>query len=400
MIHKILYCTLFLIFLNSCLKPYEVDPTGYEELLVVDGLITNDNQYPQINITRTTQNIEMDNQPVSNAIVTISDNEGHEVTFQEIAPGLYQPTGDGIYGLVGDVYQLYIKTPDQKEYLSSKCEMLPPSQINAVYFDKDKKWNIESTTENVGVSIFTDGQIEGSNYIRWIYEETWKFQVPYPYNFAFDIEKDEPVFITPENVMCWKSIKSNTINIHSSANQTNENIKQKKILFIPTELSDKLSIRYSILLKQLTISKDEYHFWSKLKKSTENNGDIFGKQPFSITSNITNINDPQEPVLGYFQVGSVVSKRIYINYSDANKLGVPDYDPLAYCQLDTFKITGYLFKSLRDIYNLKILHGSYEGISDLKYTKRGDVLGFLLTIPECADCSRTGSINPPPFWEE
>jgi len=389
-----------LTILNSCLKPYEVDPTGYEELLVVYCLITNDNQYPQINISRTTQNIELDNEPVSNAIVIITDNEGHEATFQEIAPGLYQPNDGGINGQVGQVYQLYIKTPDQKEYLSSKCEMLPPSQIDTVYFDKDKEWNIESTKENVGVSIFTDGKIEGSNYIRWIYDETWKFQVPYPYNFAFDLEKNEPVFITPENVICWKTKHSNSINIHSIDNQINRNIKQKKILFIPTKLSDKLSIRYSILLKQLTISKEEYHFWNKLKKTTENNGDIFGKQPFSITSNITNINDPQEPVLGYFQVSSVSSKRIYINYSDANKLGAPDYDPLEYCQIDTFKINGYQYTSLRDIYDRQILHGPYEGISDLKYTKRGDALGFLLAIPECADCSRTGSINPPPFWEE
>jgi len=313
---------------------------------------------------------------------------------------LYQPNGDGINGQVGQVYQLYIKTPDQKEYRSSKCEMLPPSQIDAVYFDKDKEWNIESTKENVGVSIFTDGKIEGSNYVRWIYDETWKFQIPYPYNFAFDLEKNEPVPIIPENVICWKTSQSNSINIHSIDNQINRNIKQKKILFIPTKLSDKLSIRYSILLKQLTISKEEYHFWNKLKKSTENNSDIFGKQPFSITSNITNINDPQEPILGYFQVSSVTSKKIYINYSDANKLGAPDYDPLAYCQIDTFKINGYQYTSLRDIYDRQILHGPYEGISDLKYTKRGDVLGFLLTIPECADCSRTGSINPPPLWEE
>ena len=62
-----------------------------------------------------------------------------------------------------------------------------------------------------------------------------------------------------------------------------------------------------------------------MQQINESGGDIFEKQPFSIASNIHNINNPDEQVLGYFQVSAVNKKRIYITPSGISELNLPAY---------------------------------------------------------------------------
>ena len=79
-----------------------------------------------------------------------------------------------------------------------------------------------------------------------------------------------------------------------------DQIKNEPILFIDSGKSDRLMLQYSILVKQYSISSREYDFWNNMKQVNESGGDIFAKQPFSVTSNIHNINNPKERVLGLF----------------------------------------------------------------------------------------------------
>ena len=75
-------------------------------------------------------------------------------------------------------------------------------------------------------------------------------------------------------------------------------------------------LQYSILVKQYSISKSEFDFWDNLKKINDKSGDIFEYQPYPVNSNIHNVNNTKDRVLGYFQVSAVKQKRKNILYSD------------------------------------------------------------------------------------
>ena len=51
----------------------------------------------------------------------------------------------------------------------------------------------------------------------------------------------------------------------------------------------------------------------------------FSKQPYSVISNIHNTTNPEDRILGFFQVSAVSEKRKYISYGDVSAWGIPFY---------------------------------------------------------------------------
>jgi hypothetical protein len=131
-----------------------------------------------------------------------------------------------------------------------------------------------------------------------------------------------------------------------------------------------------------------------MKQINETGGDIFEKQPFSITSNIHSINDPAEPVLGYFQVSAVERKRIFITPEDIAELDLPvyKYD----CQRVNVGPADYPYPiSFDKIYAYYTSAGAYF-IAPVY--NRGGLAKLAFTSPECADCTVRGSLTKPDFW--
>jgi hypothetical protein len=162
-------------------------------------------------------------------------------------------------------------------------------------------------------------------------------------------------------------------------------------------MSDRLLIQYCIEIKQLSLSEKEYRFWEQMKQINETTGDIFEKQPFSVIGNIHNINDPSEPVLGYFQVSGVEHRRIYIAPEDIAELNIPvyTYD----CERlvvgpSNYPIPGITFDKI------------YKNFTDAGLYFIGPVWGpfgppldkLAFATPVCADCTVRGSLAKPDFW--
>jgi hypothetical protein len=235
--------------------------------------------------------------------------------------------------------------------------------------------------------------------VRWIYDEDWRFRIPYPVRLDYNYSLGDWEYIRIENEYCWKNNISNQIVIHSFANQNNSELKDKEVCFVPSEDTDKLTVRYSVNVKQLSISKQEYEFWNKLQISTENVGDVFGTQPFSITGNIKNVDDDKEPVLGYFQTGSVMAKRLYVDRADVEELNLPIMKYNAGCSIDSFEVDGYAYTSALQIYEDHVANGSYN-LHDAIYGDGLSIIGLLLARPVCSDCTKTGTLTKPDFWED
>ncbi|NOU60273.1 DUF4249 domain-containing protein [Marinifilum caeruleilacunae] len=392
---------LFILFsicfgLTKCVDPYHVNVTNGKNVLVVDALITNEDKSHFVKLSRSRANLEDENLMETGAFVSIKGDHGENEVLKETEPGVYKTDQSKFITRIGGKYILSIITSDGKHYESQECEILQPSEINNVYYKADTIIN-GNNEEVEGLRFYVDGTSANNDYLRWLCDENWKFNVPYATKIAFDENKQ--LYHIPEiNKFCFKSFAPYEISIQALNEYTSREIVGKSACFIPTNYSDRFQIKYSISIKQMSISAEEYEFWSKMKKVNEDGGDMFGIQPFSIPGNIVCMDDDNEEVLGYFQTGGVASKRLFITRAEARDLGLR----LLYdhgCVTDTVMVDEW-HPSLYELYEKYVLTDGY-GLYDQPVGEMGSPLnGLLIVKKKCTDCRLTGSSEKPLFWED
>jgi len=242
----------------------------------------------------------------------------------------------------------------------------------------------------VGVSIYaySDDPQNNSRYYRWDYTETWKYQTAY--QSLFDYVNGQVVRRAPEDQIyyCWRNFSSSEILVATTNKLSSNIISQKLIASIP-QGSEKLSLRYSIIVNQYAINVDAYNYWINLKKNTEQMGTLFDAQPSQLVGNIHCISKPEEPVLGYISASSVVKKRIFIDAAQIDNWYYERY--YKECGQPGTELIIPVSEAYRYIVgpqHLWVLLGT---------TNDG---GLDITQLFCADCREHGGSNiQPDFWQ-
>jgi hypothetical protein len=400
-----IFILIAVLALYTCIDPYSPKLTGYDSLLVVDGLITDSNSSYTIKLSQTFQDQNSIPPVVSDATLFITDDANNKSFLINKGGGIYKTDSLIFKGSIGRTYILHILTHEGEEYQSEPCLMHSVSDIDSVYFEKEQRVINNGTQTLDGLGIYLDSK-EGDSeqYYRWTYDETWKFKVPYPTKYVFNPD-DFTCSLIPGDLVkeyCWKNRKSDEILIRSVYSGESQQIKKEPVLFIASGQSDRLMQQYSVLISQYSISQEEYDFWNNLKQVNEGGGDIFARQPFSVISNIHCINNPSERVLGYFQVAAVKQKRKYILFSEIAGLGLPNYNYSCTAREASpgeFQIPGGPLFTWADLYSLfcEILPYSFVGPKYLPSSDTLDKLVFTLN-KQCANCELTGSRKKPDFW--
>ena len=117
---NLLIAGIFALTLITCIDPYVLKLNKYESLLVVDGLVTDENAPYTIKLSRTYQDKDALPVMVTNAEVNVKDNNGNISAFMEVAQGIYRSDPDHFIGKTGETYTLHIKTNDGLEYRSEE----------------------------------------------------------------------------------------------------------------------------------------------------------------------------------------------------------------------------------------------------------------------------------------
>jgi hypothetical protein len=402
---KSLFVILIVFTTFTCIDPYYPELTGYKPLLVVEGLMTNENMSYIVKLSYTKQERDTISQKVSDATIYITDETGNNTQLTPFGNGIYKTDSLTFRGEIGKTYRLHITTPNGSEFESDSCTMLSVPQIDSIYFEKDVKlYNNKSVTRE-GISIFLDtkaGSVD-KYFLRWEFDETWKFKVPFPKRFEY--LNDTTILllnVSDTREFCWKSARSSEIMTGAVLPGGSGSLKRQPVQFIASELSDRLTIRYSILVKQYSISQKEYEYWNNLKQINETEGDIFGSQPFSVLSNIKNINNSSEQVLGYFQVSAVEQKRRYISFDETIPLGIPFYHTT--CKRIAKAPSDYQTpwgppETFDDIYYMYLSIPGYAFIEPV-YDQSGVLTKLVFTAAECSDCTLTGTEKKPDFWTD
>ena len=192
-----------LLFFNSCITQFIPHTTEDKQLLVVEGLITDQPGVNTIKLSRSsplgTRNVAM---PVKGCTVSISDDLGNTFSLTETVPGTYVTNPAIFQGAIGRKYILHINTngpTNNHNYESYPAEMKPVPPIDSVYYEKVTiaEYNGSASQEGCQVYLNTHDPTSQCKYYRWEYIETWKIVLPY--------------YVT--NNTCWVSDNSDLINI-------------------------------------------------------------------------------------------------------------------------------------------------------------------------------------------
>ena len=182
---------------------------------------------------------------------------------------------------------------------------------------------------------------------------------------------------------CWNTVNSTNINLGSSEKLT-EDLIYLPLLYIEPG-SEKLSVLYSINVRQYALSHEAYLFFQKIKKNTEQLGSIFDPQPSDMQGNIHCITNPLETVIGYIDISEEKVQRKYISRDE-----LADWDYRTDCFLKTIDNQP---DSIR-----KYGAGSAPTIPFSVDIRLGISKFYAANSNNCVDCTLRGTNVRPTFW--
>lgn len=399
---KIKYIALLLLIgiVFGCTEPYALQTRDFESALVVEATITNELKTQEVKLTRTYRLEEDGPQTELGATVYITDETGIDYSFAWNPETHTYRSVNEFQVEPGKTYQLHITTSDGKNY-QSRAELL--TTVNNM---EDVVASVENVDGERSVQIFAKSfdPANSSKYYRYEYMETYKIIAPYWTHLTADrlppdsANPNGGIVVFPrdpgiESKTCYNTYFSYDI-IQTSTNNLSEDRVNFPVRTISAS-SPMIRQRYSILVRQYVQNLASYTFYKTLKELSGQGSILSQNQPGFFYGNIRSVENPAEKVIGFFDVSSVSSKRIYFNYGDLFPgEQLPPY--FVDCTPQTFK---FCFNPL----NMECRGGallSAIGTRSLLYFDDQDFDYFFLVPPACGDCNYIGSNIVPAFWQD
>lgn len=382
---------------TSCIEPFDIKTITFEDALVVEATISNELKYQEITLTRTFKFEESEPSAERNADVKIIDGEQNTYIFKETIPGKYVSTAE--FGAVSNInYQLQINTSDGRSYSSVDTKLTNQTQINSL--DVSHETNDEGEE---GISLFLNSfnPSGDSRYYRFEYEETYKVVARnWSPNEIIVISGVQPYEVglipkTKQDKVCYNTLISKGIIQTETNSLTEDRVTAFKLRFIARD-DIRLWHRYSILVKQYTQSLDAYTFYKVLNELSTSDNLFSLNQPGFINGNIISNDNIEEKVIGFFEVSSVATKRIFLSRAELFGSGVPSVG----CT--------YFAPRLEATFGGSPLIDLIQSGQHRFYIENGPGLGieiigdgsYIMVKAECGDCTVSGSNVEPDFWIE
>ena len=346
--------------------------------LVVEGYINVGPGPTNITLSRVTS---LDSPAIitqAGALISVEMQDGSILPLSELGNGQYAISQIPVNP--SEQYRLRIATPDGKAYSSDFSSPIVTPPIDSV------SWKL--TPEGVNIYVSTHDISNDTGYYRWQYEETWEYTSGYPSSYEY--VGGGTVISRPDSDMifkCWSSFISSDILIGTSATLGSDMIYEFPITSVLFS-TQKLVLKYSILVKQYEISQDWFNWDEKIKKNTEQLGSIFDAQPSEISGNLHCISNPDEQVIGFVGCTTETEKRIFIDRSTQLPQSQVIFSGYEDCIIDTVANDPIKLASV-------FQGGSYIPVG----CAPPFCAGFLYSTADCVDCRlKGGSVIKPPYW--
>ncbi len=323
----LLFCIIFCAF-NACIEPFTPKIGGGEQLIVINGAVTDEEgyQYAEISYTSSFDNPEFN--PINDCQAKIIDDRGNEFNMENYSYGKYRTWIEKQYLQTGDQYKIEVVLNNGKKYESEFDTLLPCPDIDRIYFEsKNVIPDDPELPPQQGIQFYIDFDATGdyaTNY-RWEAIETWEYRseysieaIYYGIDSSYGNYRLNIVFLNPASpedskimrslYICWNTSKIKSIYTYTSNHKTDKKVNGLP-LYLITNKDNRLTIKYSILLKQIALTNTTFVYWNQLQTQSQESGGLYNTQPYELKGNIKCIDDENEKVIGIFSASSVKSKR-------------------------------------------------------------------------------------------
>lgn len=267
---KIMFVLFAVTLLLGCEETIVLDLDQTEPVVVIEGLITNQEVRQYVKLSKTTDFYAPQAAvPLEGATVWITDNEGHEYPFQESRPGFYESV-EVFAGVIGRTY--YMQVDDGGKRFQASEKMYSVTTVDSLAFRPAE--DLDSTdveeSRNLEVLVYlNEPQDEDNYYLAKFYRNGEHLNDDGTTVFYF-----------------------------------NDDVLNGRIQDFP--LPDYFAVGDSARAELYSISAEAFRFFADLEKILNNDGGLFSGIPANASTNI------EGGAIGYFQVSAMEYREMVI----------------------------------------------------------------------------------------
>jgi hypothetical protein len=312
---KVFINVTILILLAGCIEPYEFDAGEAEQILVINALFTDLEQQPDIILSYASDYGEGPGEPITGAKIELIFSETETKTYVEIDAGRYR-LFDTFAGQEGEQYALRIETAEGKTYECPPQEMparIVPDSVELGFSTFETLTSVGNVLTNNAIDIFIHSPLSKNGQrgrFRWSIDEAYSFVEI----FCGGLDVTNTCYIT--------DIPLNVAEITTFDGQENMDERLERFQISRKEvktLSPEFNNKHYFNVVQYNLSAASFEYWERSAQVANPSGGIFDAPPAPVLSNMINIEEPEEVVLGFFEVAAVDTIRKSITRAEMNQ---------------------------------------------------------------------------------
>ena len=313
---KYIFFLVLLIIGTSCVERFYPDEDDLRTgRLVINAHMTSQPGIQIIEISRSMGLSSPSFSPESGCYVVLIREDGEFREFPENRSGYYEADLDESFLQTGMSYMVQVSTSEGNQYESSMDKLRPVPAIDSIYYQVESRSYASKSDTIGGIRFYIDFTYDDAayEYLRWDRTETYEFHNPDMEGYVLgDNFRVIELPDTSNYRICYLSNQLSSIHSMATSYLDFGIYIKKPFDFIENiQIEQKLHHKYSLLVKQYSLGKEAFHYWNELKKTSQEQGWLFDKQPALLKSNIRNVNREDEIVLGYFSMAGMVEKRAF-----------------------------------------------------------------------------------------
>ncbi|GAB4047576.1 DUF4249 domain-containing protein [Spirosoma litoris] len=371
---RLVVCFSILFLPLACIDPDDSALLSTNDILVVDGTITNLAEAQIIRLNRSKANPltgKFGTTPITKATVIVVVDSSLQIACHETIDGSYQLPID-FKGQVGHAYQLRFTLSDGTQYVSSQQVMEAVPSISKVSSRFNPKslpvTQLDGYTAAHDIFIESQDPAQEHNYYRWdwkLYERQYWCRtcqngvyavhkiLPGVYNadkyFKYFVAGDElyedcfvpspglsqidsnaPVVPTehwnydyPCRTACWEILYNNDIQVFDDRYSNGNLISQQRVAQIPFYDYQPALVD----VRQLSLTPDAYQYYKLFADQSQKTGGLSDTPPTALGGNVHQVANPKKQTIGYFTASAVSQMHYWLDRADRQGFAYGALDP-------------------------------------------------------------------------
>ena len=361
----------------ACVDPVDSAPKATNDVLVVEGIITNLPEPQIIKLMRAQADRltgQFRNLPITKASVEVVVDSIQHIVCHETLDGRYQLPSD-FKGQVGHAYQLRFTLTDGSRYESTWQVMPAVSPIDkiSVQFNPISLpvGQLKGYRAAHDVFITSQDPLSEHNYYRWewklwerqnwchscrqgvystykvlpnvykdrdyfvrgndLYEDCFSPPAGKAAEEAPEVPKEDWIYDYPCRTPCWQIIYGYDIAVFDDQFTNGRLISRQRVAQIPFYNAAPGLVD----VRQLSLTPDAYRYYKLFQEQTQHTGGLADTPPTALGGNVSKVDRPAIRAVGYFSASAVSLVHYWLNRRDAQGLSYGATGPV-----DTLRPTG------------------------------------------------------------